>query len=253
MPVAEFHLNSDHALARMTSVMVLTPATGKGPFPVLTLLHGLSDDHTAWVRRTSIERHFANLNLMVVMPNGGRSFYADSQANAKDAYETYITQDLNAWVGRTFRCKTSGKSRMMAGLSMGGYGAVKLALKHPDLYCGALSFSGALGANSPFESPKAQANWRAEFGPIWGKEKRGSGNDLSHLVRTCQKNKRPLLRLDCGTSDFLIEENRGLHGYLESQGYPHEYEEHPGAHDWGYWDNAIVRAIPFIKKTLGIK
>lgn len=253
MATAEFHLNSNHALRRMTAVSVITPETGKGPWPVLYLLHGLSDDHTAWVRRTSIERHVANLGVMVVMPNGGRSFYADSAGNPQDAYDTFIAKDLPAWVEKTFRVKTTGKCRLMAGLSMGGYGAVKFALKYPGRYAGAVSFSGAVGANAPFEAPRAENAWRAEFKSIWGKDRQGSTNDLSHLARKLSIKNRIPLRIDCGSEDFLIGENRGFHAWLNTLGYAHEYEEHAGSHDWGYWDAALVRAIPFLKRCLGIR
>jgi len=253
MAVAEFHLNAGNALNKMTSAMVIVPDEGKGPFPVLYLLHGLSDNHTAWVRRTSIERHLAGLPLIVVMPDGGRSFYTDSASNPRQAYETFIVKDLVGWTDRTFRTIPSRIGRMTTGLSMGGYGALKLALGHPDQFCAAVSFSGALGAHTPFSRPVREITWMAEFDPVWGKNRRGSANDLSALAKKCPKTRRPALRLDCGASDFLIGENRGMHAFLDKAGYAHEYEEHPGDHQWAYWDLAIQRAIPFIKKNLRLR
>lgn len=253
MAVAEFHFNASNALNKMTSAMVIVPDEGKGPFPVLYLLHGLSDNHTAWVRRTSIERHLAGLPLIVVMPDGGRSFYVDSATNPRQAYETFIVKDLVGWTDRTFRTLPARKGRMTGGLSMGGYGALKLALGHPDQFCAGLSFSGALGAHTAFSRPEREITWGPEFAPVWGKARKGSSNDLSALARKCPKAQRPALRLDCGSEDFLISENRGMHAFLEKASYPHEYEEHAGAHSWDYWDLAIKRALPFIKRNLRIR
>jgi len=245
MPICEFHLNQNTVLEKMTSFTAIVPDNKPGPFPVLYLLHGLSDDHTAWTRRTSLERYVDGLPLIVVMPNGERSFYTDAQANPKAAFETYIVQDLVGFVDRTFRTVSTREGRVIAGLSMGGYGAVKLALKHPDLFCAAVSHSGAVGFGRRSFDPGSE--WAA----VMGEHPGGGPNDIFRLVATIDRSALPTLRIDCGVDDFLIEENRALHQHLTALGVPHEYEEHPGEHNWEYWDKHIQDTLKFFSGVLG--
>ena len=246
MAICEFHLNQNTVLEKMTAFTAIVPDNKPGPFPVLYLLHGLSDDHTAWTRRTSLERYVDGLPLIVVMPNGERSFYTDSQANPKAAFETYLTRDLIGFVDRTFRTVPTREGRVLAGLSMGGYGAVKLALKHPDLYCAAVSHSGAVGfGRRTFD---AGSEWAA----IMGENAQGGLNDIFALAPSIDLAVRPALRIDCGVDDFLIEENRALDAHLTRLGVPHEYQEHPGGHDWGYWDTHIQDTLKFFGNVLGL-
>ena len=140
------------ALQVGVSVNVIMPESAAGAIgidsatrpdpPVLYLLHGLSDDHTIWMRRTSVERYAAALGLAVVMPAVGRSFYCDMMNGP--AYWQYVSEELPAFVERTLKVGTGRSSRFVAGLSMGGYGAMKLALTYPDRFAAAASFSGAL-------------------------------------------------------------------------------------------------------------
>ena len=121
MAVCEIHFNAQPALAKMTSAMVILPEkAGPGPFPVFYLLHGLSDNHTAWTRRTSIERYVEGLPLIVVMPDGGRGWYSDSVAEPAGAFETLIVRDLVGFVAWTFRTVAAREGRVIGGLSMGG-------------------------------------------------------------------------------------------------------------------------------------
>ncbi len=245
MPICEFHLNQNTVLEKMTSFTAIVPDDKPGPFPVLYLLHGLSDDHTAWTRRSNIERYMDGLPLIVVMPNGERSFYTDSQSNPKAAFETYLTRDLVGFVDRTFRTIPTREGRVLAGLSMGGYGAVKLALKHPDLFCAAVSHSGAVGFGQ--RTFDAGSEWAA----IMGENAAGGPNDIFALAETLDRNNLPALRIDCGVDDFLIEENRALNAHLTALGIAHEYEEHPGEHNWVYWNFRILDTLKFFGQILG--
>ncbi len=245
MAICEFHLNQNNVLEKMTSFVAIVPDDKPGPFPVLYLLHGLSDDHTAWTRRSNVERYVDGLPLIVVMPNGERSFYTDSQSNPKAAFETFLTRDLLGFVDRTFRTIPTREGRVLAGLSMGGYGAVKLALKHPDLFCAAVSHSGAVGfGRRTFE---AGTEWAAIMGP----NALGGPNDIFALAETLPPADLPALRIDCGVDDFLIEENRALDAHLTTLGIPHEYEEHAGGHDWVYWNFHILDTLKFFGSVLG--
>src|SRR5205823_3171080 len=131
------------ALDKQTAANVILPEKHTGPFAVFYLLHGLSDDHTTWVRRTSIERYVENLPLLVVMPDGGRGFYCDAVDGF--AYETALVRDLVTFIDQTFPTRANRGGRCIGGLSMGGYGAIKIALRFPELFCSATSHSGAFG------------------------------------------------------------------------------------------------------------
>ena len=239
------------ALEKATAAHVLLPeGAHPGPFPVLYLLHGLSDDHNAWARWTSIERYVRALPLIVVMPDGGRGFYCDAEQGF--AYETAIVRDLVGFVDTMFRTKATREGRALAGLSMGGYGAAKLALKFPEMFCGAVSLSGALGfAHRAFPTALEQP-WQREFARVVGTDSVDGPNDLYALAKRLDKALRPALGIDCGTEDFLLEDNRAFHAYLTEIGYPHAYVENPGAHDWSYWDLHIQEAITFLTHPLGI-
>jgi S-formylglutathione hydrolase FrmB len=217
-----------------------------GPFAVLYLLHGYSDDHTVWSRRTSIERYAEGLPLIIVMPDGGNGFYVNAQQGF--TYDTAITQDLIGYVDRMFPTDARRERRVVGGLSMGGYGAVKLALSHPDLFCAAVSHSGALAfGHLPPSEP------RPDFTAIHGEQPQGGPYDLFALVERADRARLPALRIDCGVDDFLIESNRAFHAHLETLGIPHEYAEFPGAHTWAYWDEHVQEALAFFAPILSIE
>lgn len=249
MAVCEMHYGSP-SLGKQAAAMMIVPERKPGPWPVLYLLHGLSDDHSMWTRRTSIERYVEDLPLMVVMPDGGRGFYTDAVEQPKGQYESAITQDLIGFVDRTFHTIATREGRVVAGLSMGGYGALKLALHRPDLFCAAVSHSGAVAWGHQPISDDA-GDWRREFRPILGAAPQGGPNDLYALAEQSDRAVLPSLRFDCGTDDFLIADNRAFHQHLEGIGIPHEYVEHPGGHDWGYWDRHIQDSLAFFTHALG--
>ena len=236
------------ALQKMTAATIILPESDTpGPYPTLYLLHGLSDDHTAWQRRTSIERYVQGTPLIVVMPDSGRGFYTDAVAGP--AYETAIVENLRSYVETVFNASASRGARCLSGLSMGGYGAVKLALRRPDLFCSATSLSGALGFS---HWPLRDDAWGDEMKRIIGDSAAGGPNDLYALSESVAASDRPAIRIDCGVDDFLIEDNRAFHKHLDKLGIPHEYEEYPGAHTWDYWDLHIQESIRFHLKNLGV-
>jgi S-formylglutathione hydrolase FrmB len=211
----------------------------------------MSDDHTAWTRWTSLERYMEGLPMIVVMPDAELSFYTDSKVDPRLAFETYLTRDIIGFIDSTFPTVASRSGRALAGLSMGGYGAAKLALKHPDLYCAAVSFSGALlAASKPIDTDKAE--WKRFLTGLFGDEPVGGPDDVIALAKGLNTLTRPALRIDCGTEDFLYHDNVSAHESLLALGFEHEYNERPGNHNWDYWDKAIVDALPFLKRNLGI-
>lgn len=234
------------SIGKHVQANVLLP-NGKGPFPVFYLLHGLSDDYSIWHRRTSIERYVEGKPLIVVMPDGFRGFYTNN--NDGPAYFDYMTNDLVNFIDHTFPTKRSRSARCIGGLSMGGYGAMRIALGRPDLFCSVNSHSGALMRGSRKKIDPAES----EFIRIFGKSPAGTDHDLIELARRVKKNgPLPKILLDCGTEDFLLESNRSYTKALTDLAIPHTYQEFPGDHNWGYWDLHVREAIDFHCKNLRI-
>lgn len=232
------------ALQKHTVAEILLPDLSlEGPFHVMFLLHGLSDDQSIWMRQTSIERYVDGVPLIVVMPDGGRGWYSDAAEGY--AYETAIGRELPEIIAKTFPTKGPWA---ITGLSMGGYGALKLALRFPETFHSAVSHSGALHmAHYP---PKRDDAFNQEVYRIFGPDAVGGLNDLHALVGKLRPSKMPFLRIDCGVDDFLIESNRDYHRHLVELGVDHEYEEFPGEHNWAYWDTHVQEAIAFHRKHL---
>ena len=238
------------SLLKASSVNVVFPDDPgiKRPWSVYYLLHGLSDDHTIWMRRTSIERYVEGKPLVVVMPDGGRGWYT----NAKEgyAYEDDLVKDVVGLVDRTFPVKAERSGRAIGGLSMGGYGAVKVGLKHHELFTSINSHSGAVAMLR--EQDRAR-ELSPEFSRIFGDDPSGGIDDPFAIVEKTDHGRLPAMRLDCGVDDFLLSQNRAFHKHLEAMQIPHEYEEFPGGHNWAYWDLHVQEAIAFHLRSLKIE
>ena len=241
-----------NVLQKHVGMNVILPDAGKPPFATYYLLHGLTDDYTGWVRRSRIEPYVRDLPLIVVMPDGFRGFYTDNAEGP--AYGKYIAEELVDFVERNFPTKHSRTGRCIGGLSMGGYGALRLAFAYPHRYASANSHSGALlyGNRNQVRDPSPLS--APEQRQIFGTEPEGSAHDLLALAaRAKELGTMPRLMLDCGTQDHLIGDSRAIHEGLQRLGIPHEYAEHPGANDWDYWDLHVREAIAFHTKTLRLK
>ena len=239
-------------LQKQVGFYALLPDRGTPPWPVYYLLHGLSDDYTIWHRRTRIEWYVRDLPLMVVMPDGFRGFYTNHE-DGGPAYATYMAEELPAFVERHFAVRAERAGRAVGGLSMGGYGAMRLALGYPDRYVSANSHSGALMFGSyPANTDDPDRN--REYRKITGPDPAGSEHDLKMLsARAVAAGTLPALRIDCGTEDFLLEHNRRFTAHLDSLGAAHEYEEFPGSHTWDYWDTHVREALAFHCRHLQIE
>jgi len=238
---------ASNTLQKSVSATIIVPENIPGPWPVLYLLHGLSDDHTGWLRRTSIDQYVRDLPLMVVMPNAERSWYTDAIDNPLAAFETYMIKDVVGFVDAAFHTRQERASRAIAGLSMGGYGAFKLAIRHNDMFCAAASLSGAFLINPVLDGFEDR---QREMRLIFGESFTGGAEDVFALVENADKEKLPALWMHCGDNDFLIQANRDMRAHLESLGIPHSYYEAPGEHTWEYWDRHIIDALGFIKEKL---
>ncbi len=222
------------------SINVITPERGEGPSKVLYLLHGLSDDHTAWARQTSLERYASKYNLTVVMPAVGRSWYRDIGQGRN--YYTYVSHELPDMINHMFNVSTKREDTFIAGLSMGGYGAMKIALANPDKYSKAASFSGALNIGERFRQWKTP-----EMENVFGVDGPKGIDDPMALLESCAKApQRPLLYQACGTNDRLYDINLDFKEKALSLGYDLTYTEEPENHNWGYWDRQIEAALKWM-------
>jgi putative tributyrin esterase len=215
----------------------------------LYLLHGHSDDHTAWQRWTSIERYAEGLNLAVVMPAVHLSFYNDMAHGGK--YWQFISEEVPAVVRDLFPLSSDRKDNYVAGLSMGGYGAFKLALTHPERYTAAASLSGALDIRA-VTSPRSDRNnriWLAEMRTVFGDLSKvpGSKHDLFTLAKKVAKGRvKPRLYQCCGTEDHLYADNIRFRDMISKLPLDLTYEEGLGEHVWAYWDKMIQNVLAWM-------
>jgi S-formylglutathione hydrolase FrmB len=212
-------------------------------YPVVYLLHGLGGHFDNWTDKTKIAEYAARHNFIIVTPEGGDGWYTDSASISNDRYETYITDELIPEIDKKFRTAAARNSRAIAGLSMGGYGAFKFGLKYPEKFVVVGSFSGALGATALNE--KNAGAWIAKsitsaFGDETSEARRK--NDIFRIVREMPAEKAkelPFLYFDCGTEDFLAENNRDFMKLLIEKKIRHEYRQLPGGHNWLYWNAQV--------------
>lgn len=222
----------------------------KRGFPVIYLLHGLSDDHSAWMRKTSIERYALEHGLAVVMPNVNRSFYVDMKYGLK--YYTYLTKEIPSLVTDNFPISNKREDNFIAGLSMGGYGAFMIALRNPKKFAAAASLSGALDLSCRLDIPEEELSLMIKM--IFGTrdEFLNSDYNLVGLLKKLQNKRGNLPRLFqcCGTEDFIYPLNQSFKAAAYKYGIDLTYEEGPGDHEWGYWDANIQRVIKWIFNKL---
>ena len=241
-------------LGMSTSMTVLLPERAAGQIgqtnaregatvPVLYLLHGLSDDDTTWCRRTSIERYAAERGIAVVMPQVQRSFYSNEVHGLP--YWTFLTEELPEVVHGFFRLSADRADTFVAGLSMGGYGAMKWALRQPERFAAAASLSGALGLRHPSE--RADPEFARLLQNIFGdRPTEGTSDDVIHLIRTAEPADLPALFVACGTEDFLFPANQWFIEEAAAAGVPLTTRIGPGDHEWSYWDAQIQAVLDWL-------
>lgn len=284
------------ALGVTKDVVVYLPAsydTSGKRYPVFYYLHGLGGDETNWVKNGALDKTADALGLeaIVVMPDGDDGFYADSakpidyDACMKDgtglffperkhaetcvhhlAYETYITKDLVSWVDATYRTIPKREARAIAGLSMGGFGALQLAMRHPDLFVAAASHSGVdsllYAGPIPYEKGKAVLatdvdKWSQAIGEIgiWirslfgGDLENWKAHDPTTLATKLDKATAPALYIDCGTEDdFQLQHGmQYLHDILLERGIEHAYYLGPGRHNMKFWSVRVKNSLEFLR------
>ncbi|CAG4890142.1 alpha/beta hydrolase [Paraburkholderia saeva] len=238
IPSAAMHKSFD-------ATVVLPDAYGHGTdadrYPVVYLLHGSGGDYTDWSANTQIGRLADRYHVILVMPDGGHeSWYIDSPADPRSRYETYVGTEVVAYIDAHFRTIATRQARAITGLSMGGFGALRIALDRPDAFGAAGSISGAVdpracedepGINRVFGDP-------ARHAAFWNSKaivENARIFERAHIALT----------IDCGVDDSLVASNRTLHERLVELGVPHDYAERPGGHTWEYWANSIQYQVLF--------
>lgn len=220
-------------------------------YPVLYLLHGLFGTFHNWTELTRIREYASSCQLIIVTPEGGDDWYTDRGPG--EEHESYLIRELVPAVDERFRTISSRGGRGIAGNSMGGYGAFKIALKYPEMFAFAASFSGAFDAPELFAA-SPEGNW-SELGPslttVFGNREDGfrNANDLKYLASRASR-PLPSFYFDCGSEDDFLMANRRLARAFADNDIPYEYREIAGGHDWGYWDLRIRTLLPLASEIL---
>ncbi len=233
-------------------------------YPVVYLFHGYTDSHTGWVQFGEINRLADKaINegtippMIIVMPDADSSFYMNS-FDGKVKYEDFFFKEFLPHIEKTNRIIGDKRYRGVAGLSMGGYGAMLYALKHPDKFTATAPLSAAfLDDSSMVNMPKE--NWNMPMGALYGTNLEGKDrltatwyqNSIHELIRTATPEKLRSVRywIDCGDDDFLMEGNCNVHIALSKKRVPHEFRMRDGGHTWDYWRSGIIDALAFIGKS----
>jgi S-formylglutathione hydrolase FrmB len=225
-------------------------AQSKERYPVLYLLHGFGGHYDNWTGLAKLAEHASAYSFIIVTPEGNNGWYTDSATVPTDKYESYILQELIPDVQSRYRTLESREGRAIAGLSMGGYGALKFGFKHPEMFAFAASLSGALDAASWVESDlrnlgtELPRSVMTTFGPAGSPTR--ADNDLVKIAREFpapRLSSLPYIYLDCGTEDFLIQSNRSFSALLLERKIPHEFRQLPGIHNWAYWDMQVREVL----------
>lgn len=243
--VQELKLNSK-LMAREMPYRVILPINYENKkevrFPVVYLLHGLTGHFNNWTDKTKLIDYAKNYDFIIVTPEGDNGWYSDSATVAVDKYESYIIQELIPEIDKNFRTLATRENRVIGGLSMGGYGSLKFGLKYPEKFVLVGSFSGALGAASFTEKTAGGIGKSIDaiFGGIESENRKS--NDIFKIVREISPEKiksLPFVYLDCGTEDFLFQNNRDFVALLLEKKVPHEFRQLPGKHDWVFWNSQV--------------
>ncbi|NLR61199.1 esterase family protein [Chitinophaga polysaccharea] len=233
---------------RAYNCVVITPSTyksGTQRYPVVYLLHGAGGNYANWVTKVpAIKELVDTYQCMVVCPDGAvTSWYFDSPVDSSMRFESYVSTEIPAYIDQHYQTMPEPHYRAITGLSMGGHGAMFLAIRHPEVFGAAGSISGGVDLR-PF--PK---NW--DIAKRLGPPGVAGANWTDYtVIKQVEKLKPGVLSIiiDCGVKDFFIDVNRDLHKKLLLAGIDHDYTERPGEHNWDYWANSIQYQLLFFHR-----
>ncbi len=251
-----------NALARQVSYKAIIPADGAifpgrpekevKPFKSLYLLHGIFGDFTDWLNKSRIELYAEENNIAVFMPSGENAFYVDNEAR-RSYFGEYVGNELIKETRKIFRLSDKREDTFIAGLSMGGFGALRNGLKYYKNFGAIAALSSALiidsAVNSKEENPfefDRPSYYKEIFGDLT--KLKESDKNPEELIRIIKKENgvMPRIYMACGTEDSLLKNNHNFRDFLVAEGVDHTYEEGPGVHDWKFWDEYIEKAIKWI-------
>lgn len=209
-------------------------------YKTLLLLHGLSDNNTIWQRFTSIERYAIEKGIAVIMPSADRSFYTDMKYG--DNYFTYISEEVLAVARQFLPLSEKREDNYVAGLSMGGYGALKIGLKKPDKFIAAAGLSSVADVEKFLSEHSTNLKY-----PIFGDGPIPASENLFCLAEECNKSEiKPRIYMGEGLQDFMYEDNIRLKEKFESLDFDFTYRESKGDHCWKFWDEYIQYVLEWM-------
>ena len=244
-----------NALRRVTSFEMLIPndipanmQAPETPMRTLFLLHGYTGKAGNWVPEELARKY----NFAIVMPTAENSFYLNGLSTGH-AFQTMLGEELVDYVRRTFRLALRREDTCIAGMSMGGFGALHTALAYPETFGKAAGLSSALIVHGIAHMKPGEDNgmanyayYRECFGDLETVESRDANPEVQARQLKAKGGTIPGIFLCCGTEDFLLESNRHMHRFLQEESIPHEYLEGPGQHDMAFWNEYIVKAVEWM-------
>ncbi|MEM9676359.1 MAG: alpha/beta hydrolase family protein [Bacteroidota bacterium] len=239
----------NEAMQRDIPAIIITPDNyqqeDEQRFPVVYLLHGYSDDYSGWISKApGVDQLADRHQLILVCPDGGYdSWYLDSPVDDSSQYETHVAEEVVTYVDEHYRTVAQPSGRAITGLSMGGHGALFLAIRHLDTFGAAGSMSGGVDLTYNIN------NWniKGKLGPYEQNPLRWDSLSVVNLVPLLSAGQLAMI-IDCGVDDFFFRINQNLHKILLEEQIPHDYIERPGAHNWPYWTDAVAYQVLFFRK-----
>ncbi len=233
------------ALDATTKCVIILPDNYKAKssvrFPVVYLLHGYTGDYANWIKRVPEIKSYADkYELIIVCPDGKNGWYLDSKFVPHSNYESYVGRELPRYIDSAYRTQANRNSRAITGLSMGGHGAIYLAIRHKETFGATGSMSGVMDL----------VPWENGYGlqKLIGDSSATSSVVFSDLNLISKADTALRIKIDCGIDDPFIEANRAMHHKLISLKVAHDYSELPGGHNWDYWRNAVEFHLLFFRK-----
>jgi enterochelin esterase-like enzyme len=251
-------LNKD---VRYTIYLPFDYKTSNRFYPVVYLLHGFTDNDIGWIQfgeaNLIVDEAIANREIapmILVMPDGGVSYYINNY-NSSVMYEDFFIREFIPYIESHYRIRTGKRYRGIAGLSMGGYGTLVNALKHPDMFSACAAFSAAIYNDDEIKQV-SQSDWELKYGILYGPGLAGKDrvnktfikNNPFHIIQNADPIKIKQLRIyiDCGDDDQFSESNSLFHVLLLKKKIQHEFRMRDGGHRWNYWRSGLVNALKFI-------
>jgi S-formylglutathione hydrolase FrmB len=225
----------------------IIPYEKKPPFKTIYLLHGITGDCTGWLCDTRVAQYAENKGIAVIMPSGENSFYTDN--DYMNRYGEYIGQELPTAARAMFKLSEKREDTYIAGLSMGGYGALRNGLKYSENFSRIGAFSSALIQDDFLQAQEDASLFyrrKAYYQKVFGDLDAFKGSDMDVYALAKEKAADVKLYITCGTEDFLIEHNRRFDKHLKALNADLHYEEWKGDHDAVFWDKSIKDFIEWL-------